>query len=156
MAQITADNHRLRLVVRYTVLALIALIFVFPLVFMIMSSFKPDQQLLQDTKSFAAFLPVGDISLDNYFDAFKRAPVGLFVGDQFTLVLDDERALGNVGHGEDAVAVDRAAPGSDQFRHGHSVGSTRPGLSRLWGSKAAFRRAISKRTRAVSDSTTMP
>ncbi len=79
MAQITADNHRLRLVVRYTVLALIALIFVFPLVFMIMSSFKPDQQLLQDTKSFAAFLPVGDISLDNYFDAFKRAPVGLFV-----------------------------------------------------------------------------
>ncbi|WP_374626452.1 carbohydrate ABC transporter permease [Devosia sp.] len=79
MAQITADNHRLRLVVRYTVLALIALIFVFPLVFMIMSSFKPDQQLLQDTKSFAAFLPVGDISLDNYFDAFRRAPVGLFV-----------------------------------------------------------------------------
>lgn len=79
MAQISADNHTLRLVVRYTVLGLIALIFIFPLVFMIMSSFKPDQQLLQDTKSFAAFLPVGDISLNNYFDAFKRAPVGLFV-----------------------------------------------------------------------------
>ena len=60
-------------------LVLIAAIFIFPLVFMVMSSFKPDQQLLTDTRSFRAFLPVGDISLNNYFDAFKRAPVGLFV-----------------------------------------------------------------------------
>jgi multiple sugar transport system permease protein len=79
MAQITADNHRLRLVIRYTVLGLIALIFVFPLVFMLMSSLKPDAQLLSDTRSLRAFLPVGDISLDNYFDAFRRAPVGLFI-----------------------------------------------------------------------------
>ena len=79
MAQITAENHRLRLVVRYTVLGLIALIFVFPLVFMLMSSLKPDAQLLGDTRSLRAFLPVGDISLDNYFDAFQRAPVGLFI-----------------------------------------------------------------------------
>jgi multiple sugar transport system permease protein len=73
------DNHGLRLTVRYAVLVLIAVIFIFPLVFMVMSSFKPDQQLLTDTGSFRAFLPVGDISLDNYFDAFKRAPVGLFL-----------------------------------------------------------------------------
>lgn len=79
MAQISTDNHGLRLVVRYTVLGLIALMFVFPLVFMIMSSFKPDAQLLADTRSLNAFLPVGDISLDNYFDAFQRAPVGLFI-----------------------------------------------------------------------------
>jgi multiple sugar transport system permease protein len=79
MAQITADNHRVRLIVRYTVLGLIALIFVFPLVFMLMSSLKPDAQLLGDTRSLRAFLPVGDISLDNYFDAFQRAPVGLFI-----------------------------------------------------------------------------
>lgn len=79
MAAIANDNHGLRLVVRYAVLVLIAAIFIFPLVFMVMSSFKPDQQLLTDTRSFRAFLPVGDISLNNYFDAFKRAPVGLFV-----------------------------------------------------------------------------
>ncbi len=79
MAQITADNRGLRLAVRYTVLVLIAVIFIFPLIFMLMSSLKPDQQLLGDTGSLAAFLPVGDISLDNYFDAFKRAPVGLFI-----------------------------------------------------------------------------
>lgn len=79
MAIISADNRRLRLTVRYTVLSLIALVFIFPLVFMVMSSFKPSQQLLQDTASLRAFLPVGDISLNNYFDAFERAPVGLFV-----------------------------------------------------------------------------
>lgn len=79
MAMISSDNNGLRLAVRYTVLALIALIFIFPLVFMVMSSLKPDQQLLVDASSLRAFLPVGDISLDNYSAAFRRAPVGLFV-----------------------------------------------------------------------------
>jgi multiple sugar transport system permease protein len=79
MAMISGDNHGLRLAVRYTVLVLIALIFIFPLVFMVMSSLKPDQQLLVDASSLRAFLPVGDISLDNYSAAFRRAPVGLFV-----------------------------------------------------------------------------
>jgi len=79
MATIAPDNHGLRLVVRYTVLTIIAIIFVFPLVFMLVSSLKPDQQLLADTSSMRAFLPVGDISLNNYYDAFDRAPVGLFV-----------------------------------------------------------------------------
>jgi len=79
MAQISADNRGLRLATRYVVLGLIAVIFIFPLVFMLMSSLKPDQQLLEDTASLRAFLPVGDVSLDNYFAAFKRAPVGLFI-----------------------------------------------------------------------------
>ena len=79
MATVTGDNHRLRLAVRYAVLTLIAIIFIFPLVFMVMSSLKPDQQLLADTGSLRAFLPVGDQSFDNYRDAFQRAPVGLFV-----------------------------------------------------------------------------
>ena len=79
MAAVRGDNHRLRLAARYAVLTLIAIIFVFPLVFMVMSSLKPTQQLLADTGSLRAFLPVGDISLDNYTAAFQRAPVGLFV-----------------------------------------------------------------------------
>ncbi|SEV93307.1 multiple sugar transport system permease protein [Cognatiyoonia koreensis] len=79
MAAITQDNHGLRLAVRYVVLTLIAVIFIFPLLFMVMSSFKPDLQLLRDTSSLRAFLPVGDLSLDNYYDAFRRAPIGLFV-----------------------------------------------------------------------------
>ena len=64
---------------RYVPLIIVAVIFIFPLEFMIMSSFKPSQQLLSDTNSFRAFLPVGDLSLQNYFDAFHRAPVLLFL-----------------------------------------------------------------------------
>ena len=79
MAAIQADNHRLRLAVRYLVLTLIAALFIFPLIFMVMSSLKPSQQLLVDSGSLRAFLPVGDISFDNYAMAFERAPVGLFV-----------------------------------------------------------------------------
>ncbi|MFT5742772.1 MAG: multiple sugar transport system permease protein [Paracoccaceae bacterium] len=79
MAAITQDNRGLRLAMRYVVLTLIAIIFIFPLLFMVMSSFKPDLQLLRDTSSVRAFLPVGDVSFDNYFAAFQRAPVALFV-----------------------------------------------------------------------------
>jgi multiple sugar transport system permease protein len=79
MAQIAPDNRGLRLVVRYTVLTLIAAIFSFPLIFMVISSLKPSEQLLADAHSFRALLPVGDISLGNYFAAFQRAPVGRFV-----------------------------------------------------------------------------
>ena len=79
MALVSPDNRGLRLATRYAVLTIIALIFCFPLVFMIMSSLKPSEQLLLDTASLRAFLPIGDISLDNYSAAFKRAPVGLFV-----------------------------------------------------------------------------
>ena len=43
------------------------------------NSLKPDQQLLSDTNSLRAFLPVGDISLQNYSDAFERASIGVFV-----------------------------------------------------------------------------
>lgn len=79
MADISADNHGLRLFVRYVVLVLVALLFIFPLLFMLMSSLKPQAQLLADTSSLRAFLPVGDISLDNYSDAFRRAPVMTFI-----------------------------------------------------------------------------
>ncbi len=73
------DNHGLRLFLRYLLLVLIAVMFAFPLVFMVMSSFKPDQQLLLDSGNVRAFLPVGDLSFTNYFEAFERAPIGLFI-----------------------------------------------------------------------------
>ncbi len=79
MALVTPDNRGMRLVTRYAVLILVAIIFIFPLLFMAMSSLKPDFQLLSDTKSLRAFLPVGDISFQNYSDAFDRAPIGVFV-----------------------------------------------------------------------------
>ena len=80
MALVTSDNRGLRLAARYAVLMLVAVIFVFPLLFMAMSSLKPDQQLLsRHRQSCGRFFPVGDISFNNYFAAFERAPIGVFV-----------------------------------------------------------------------------
>ena len=72
-------NHRLSLLAKYVLLTFAACIFIFPIVFMVMSSFKPDIQLLRDTSSFRAFLPVGDLSFDNYIEAFERVPIGRFM-----------------------------------------------------------------------------
>lgn len=66
-------------IVRYAALILVGLIFLFPIVFMVISSLKPDLDLLRDALSLRAFLPVGNISLDNYKLAFDRAPVALFI-----------------------------------------------------------------------------
>jgi len=63
----------------YVLLSWIALVFIFPIVFMIVSSLKPDLQLLQDASSLRAFLPVGDVSFDNYRNAFQRVPIGHFI-----------------------------------------------------------------------------
>lgn len=63
----------------YIPLILFSAIFILPLLFMVVSSLKPEMQLLRDTNSIRAFLPVGELSLNNYIDAFKRAPILLFL-----------------------------------------------------------------------------
>lgn len=74
------DRQRLvRIALQYVLLSWIALVFIFPIIFMIVSSLKPDLQLLRDSGSLRAFLPVGDLSLDNYFSAFDRAPIARFI-----------------------------------------------------------------------------
>ena len=70
-----------QILMRYVLLSWIALVFVFPIIFMVVSSLKPNLQLLRDSASFAAFLPVGDISFNNYVHAFERAPILRFVGN---------------------------------------------------------------------------
>ena len=59
----------------------IALCFVFglPLVFMLVSSLKPDIQIFGDLTSLKAFLPVGDVSLNNYTEVFNRVPFWQFL-----------------------------------------------------------------------------
>lgn len=67
------------LALRYGLLIVVALIFAFPLVFMIVSSLKPDMQLLRDSSSLLAFVPYGELSLDNYIGMFNRVPFGRFM-----------------------------------------------------------------------------
>jgi multiple sugar transport system permease protein len=58
---------------------LLALVFAFPIIFMIVSSLKPDLQIFGDMTSWRAFAPVGDLSLDNYTGVFNRVPAGRFL-----------------------------------------------------------------------------
>jgi len=53
---------------------LLVIFFAFPIVFMVISSFKPDAQIFADLTSLKAFLPIGDVSLDNYRGVFDRVP----------------------------------------------------------------------------------
>lgn len=57
----------------------LALVFALPLVFMLVSSFKPDDQIFGDLDSLRAFLPVGAVSLDNYTAVFDRVPAARFL-----------------------------------------------------------------------------
>jgi multiple sugar transport system permease protein len=59
-----------------TLRVLLLLVFAFPIVFMFVSSFKPDAQIFADLTSWRAFVPVGEVSLDNYRGVFDRVPAG--------------------------------------------------------------------------------
>jgi multiple sugar transport system permease protein len=59
----------------YASMTLIAVFFVFPLVYMISSSLIPDDQVLSKSQSIAAFLPTPFAGLDNYQDAIERAQI---------------------------------------------------------------------------------
>ncbi len=68
------------LTLNYLLMILLAIFFLFPTVFMMVSSLKTDEnQLLQDLTSVNAFIPYGAISLQNYSDAFHRLPFGLYM-----------------------------------------------------------------------------
>jgi multiple sugar transport system permease protein len=64
---------------RYVLMVSLVPIFITPILFMLSSSLKPWHQLIRDLMSIRAILPVGEISLDNYREAFRRAPVLLFI-----------------------------------------------------------------------------
>lgn len=57
-----------------TVRIVLALVFTLPLLFMVVSSLKPDLQIFKDLSSWRAFVPTGHISFDNYLAVFDRVP----------------------------------------------------------------------------------
>jgi multiple sugar transport system permease protein len=59
----------------------LALFFAFPILFMFVSSLKPDNQIFADLSSLRAFLPVGDISMDNYTEVFDTVPAWRFLAN---------------------------------------------------------------------------
>ena len=64
-------NKYLITVLKYVPLLILVFFFTFPLVFMIVSSFKGSNQVIfSDLRSIRAFLPVGDLTLANYDRVF--------------------------------------------------------------------------------------
>lgn len=76
-----AATKRRSRILTYLGLTVAAVVAVFPLLFMIFSSLKSDSQIFADLGSLKAFLPVGDLSLDNYAGVFEHVPAGRFIAN---------------------------------------------------------------------------
>ena len=74
-----ARKFRVRGISAWTIRVLLGIVFSFPLLFMFVSSLKPDAQIFGDLSSMAAFLPVGDLSTENYRAVFERVPAARFL-----------------------------------------------------------------------------
>jgi multiple sugar transport system permease protein len=79
MSAIRQPRARSVAVAKAVAMVTLAFFFLFPIVFMFVSSFKPNLDVLRDSTSIRAFLPVGDLSFDNYTGVFARVPAALFV-----------------------------------------------------------------------------
>lgn len=67
--------------VQYAINVVLVFLFIFPILFMIMSSFKPNDQIFLDLRSVRAFLPVGDLSLNNYQAVFEKSKFFRFLAN---------------------------------------------------------------------------
>lgn len=67
------------LIGQYAINIVLACFFIFPLLFMVVSSFKSNDQIFSDLRSLRAFLPVGDLSLVNYDAVFTRSQFPRFL-----------------------------------------------------------------------------
>jgi multiple sugar transport system permease protein len=72
-------RYPIRRVLGLVLRIVLCLVFGLPLLFMIVSSFKPDAQIFADLGGVRSFLPVGNLSLDNYTGVFNRVPFAQFM-----------------------------------------------------------------------------
>ena len=95
MAKISTTHsfgYRFRKVVgtcaKYLIMIMLAVFFLFPIVFMIISSFKENElQVISDMSSLNAFLPVGEIGLQNYKDVFTSLEFGQLMFNSVLIML---------------------------------------------------------------------
>jgi len=80
-------RKNLSMILNYSLLIVVALFFLFPIVFMFVSSIKNNEtQIIRDMSSISAFIPYGDLGLKNYFDVFKQMPFGRFMFNSVFIV----------------------------------------------------------------------
>ncbi len=72
----------------YLLLVLLACYFLFPTVFMIVSSFKTDDlQLIRDMSGLKGFIPYGEIGFDNYIALFTETAFHRFFGNSLWILI---------------------------------------------------------------------
>jgi multiple sugar transport system permease protein len=77
----------IRLTLDYVVMILLAFFFLFPIVFMLVASFKNNEtQIIRDMSSLAAFIPYGDLGIVNFRDVFNQMPFGHFLFNSVFIV----------------------------------------------------------------------
>lgn len=80
-------RKNISITLNYLLLIVVALFFLFPIVFMFVSSIKNNEtQIIRDMSSISAFIPYGDLGLKNYFDVFKQMPFGRFMFNSVFIV----------------------------------------------------------------------
>ena len=71
---VAVASHRRRwAALQYAIMLLFAAFFLFPLIYMVMSSLKSDDAVLSSADSLDAFSPAPTVGLENYSDAIDRA-----------------------------------------------------------------------------------
>ncbi len=78
---------RWRKIGSYMGLVLATCVAVGPILFMLVSSLKPDQQIFADMGTLRSFLPVGEVSLDNYVAVFDRVPAARFIANSLIVTV---------------------------------------------------------------------
>jgi multiple sugar transport system permease protein len=79
-ARIKQQRRIIKLIVQYAINGVLTFVFIFPILFMVMSSLKPSNDaIFSDLRSFNAFLPVGNLTLDNYSAIFRKSQFGRFL-----------------------------------------------------------------------------
>jgi multiple sugar transport system permease protein len=67
----------LRSALKYLVMTLLAFFFIFPIWFMLVSSVKTNEmQITADMSKLTAFIPYGELGLDNYYEVFAQMEFG--------------------------------------------------------------------------------
>ena len=82
-------RKRIREWITYLAMTALAIFFLFPIVFMLVSSIKNNEtQVLADMSSLYAFVPRGDLGLQNYRDVFGQLEFArLMFNSTFIMVL---------------------------------------------------------------------
>lgn len=73
-----AVRETLRSTLKYALIVLAALLYIAPIAFMIVGSFKPDDAVLAEAGSLRAFFP-REVTVQNYVDVFDRVNFGRFL-----------------------------------------------------------------------------